>query len=274
MRGSPDSSGDMQDEHSLDDPLLAAVFGELRSWGEEPAPVPSEALAALLEGDVAPMPQPRRKRMLVSELLAGLGTKAAALGLAAKAALGVTVAAAAVTTAGAAGVLPDAAQHAVATAVQAVTPLQLPDPVSNTSVGTQGSTTPGDDESDDADDDGAGDAVGGQPDNHGVCVSATAKDGSLTGRDHGKAVSEIARSDCGKKAASSTTTTSVTSSTSTSSTTSTTPTTVAAANASRGNSGNGNSGSGNGNAGSGNGNSGNGGGNSGNGNGNGNSGRS
>jgi hypothetical protein len=40
--------------------------------------------------------------------------------------------------------------------------------------------------------------------NHGSYVSSVAKDHSTTGRDHGKAVSEAAHSDCGKKAGDST----------------------------------------------------------------------
>ena len=35
-------------------------------------------------------------------------------------------------------------------------------------------------------------------DNHGAYVSAVAQDKTLTGREHGKAVSEVARSDAGK----------------------------------------------------------------------------
>ena len=35
-------------------------------------------------------------------------------------------------------------------------------------------------------------------DNHGAYVSAVAHDHTLTGREHGKAVSEVARSDAGK----------------------------------------------------------------------------
>ena len=267
----------MHDEHSLDDPLLGDLFAELRSWGGEPAPKPSQALATLLAGDVTapvaglePASKPRRKRMLVSELLAGLGTKLAALGLVAKAGLGVGVAAAAVTGAGAAGVLPDAAQHAVATAVGAVTPLQLPDPLATTTVGTSGTVGGAAVAGDEAgeDDDGVGT---GQPANHGACVSAVAKDKSTTGREHGQAVSAIAKSDCGKEGTST--------STSIATTTTTTSTTLVAgtANSNRGNSGNaGNSGgnSGQGNAGGKSGNN-NGNGNSGNNNGNGgNSGRS
>lgn len=51
-------------------------------------------------------------------------------------------------------------------------------------------------EADDADE--AADSEGGPVDNHGAFVSAVAQDDSVTGRAHGKAVSEVARSDAGK----------------------------------------------------------------------------
>jgi len=68
-----------------------------------------------------------RKKMLISELLAGLVTQFAGLGMAAKAAMGLTLAAASTTAAGAVGVLPAPAQHAVATVVEAATPFSFPD---------------------------------------------------------------------------------------------------------------------------------------------------
>ena len=68
-----------------------------------------------------------RKKLIVSELLAGIAAKLAGLGIAAKAGLGLTVAAASVTSAGAAGVLPDPVQHAVANTVEASTPFSFPD---------------------------------------------------------------------------------------------------------------------------------------------------
>jgi hypothetical protein len=42
------------------------------------------------------------------------------------------------------------------------------------------------------------DGQNGRPQNHGWFVSQVAKDHSLTGREHGKAVSEVARSNQGK----------------------------------------------------------------------------
>ena len=70
-----------------------------------------------------------------------------------------------------------------------------------------GAPTEGDEVDDDAvegdevegdTDEGGADEAGGPVDNHGAAVSAVAKDPSLTGREHGQAVSEVARSDAGK----------------------------------------------------------------------------
>ncbi len=69
---------------------------------------------------VAGLPKRRNKKMTVAGLLAGLS-------LGAKAALGIGVAAASVTGAAAAGVLPDAAQHAVSSTVNSVSPFEFPD---------------------------------------------------------------------------------------------------------------------------------------------------
>jgi hypothetical protein len=65
---------------------------------------------------VARQPTSSRARALVSRVYAGLAAKI------------IGVAAAGVIAAGAFGVLPASAQHAVATAVSALTPLQFPDP--------------------------------------------------------------------------------------------------------------------------------------------------
>jgi len=202
----------MHREPPLDDPFLTDFLTELRSWGTDEAPEPSPALATLLVGvdRVDPVPPPaRRTKMLVSKL--------AGFGIAAKVALGVGVAAAAVTTAGAVGVLPDAAQHGVATVVNAVSPIEIPDVSARlgADVASDGGldadvtvppttvTLPAGAPADDAtDDDGAA-----APDNHGACVSAAARDRSLSGREHGQAVSAIAQSDCGKGDEGSTTST-------------------------------------------------------------------
>ena len=184
--------------------------------------MPSAALATLLAADdpiepVRPVPAgpARRKNMLVAKL--------AGLGLAAKVALGAGVAAAAVTTAGATGVLPAPAQHGVAVAVNAISPLEFPDLDGKVKVAADDSsdvtlpttTLPGDDGVG-GDDDAAGDDAEAK-DNHGACVSEVAKDKGLTGREHGQAVSAIAKSDCGKEdeTPTSTTTTSTTTTTTT-----------------------------------------------------------
>ena len=186
-------------------------------------------------------------------------------GVAAKVAFGMGVAAASVTMAGAAGVLPDPAQQAVATVVAATTPFALPepsgialqvgdDPSSSTSTSTS-TTLAGD-----ADDDGNEGTAGERKVNHGACVSAAARDKAESeGGSHGKTVSLIARSDCGKteKNGSSTTTTTVAGSSTTSS--STTSTSIASSERS-GTSGPGSSNSGRGSGNSGSGNSGSGGG--------------
>ena len=283
MTLSSDSWDEMRPEQLPDEPLLTDVLDELRSWGAEPAPVPTAALASLL-GDSAPttaappspapVPSQRRRKMPVAQLLTGLAAKLAGLGFAAKAAVGLGVASAAVTTAGVTGVLPGPAQNAVETVVEAVSPLQLSDPTgsstTSTTLANRGvSGAVGLDE-----DEGEGDEVDGtRTANHGACVSAVARDDSLTSRDHGKVVSAVAQSDCGKEDKGG-----ATSSTSSPSTTSTSiagdepsnrgggnangrsGNSGASANGGPGNSGNagnsGNSGSGGGNSGSGGGNSG------------------
>jgi hypothetical protein len=271
-----DDPHDCVQDTQADEPLLDDFLAELASWGVRPAPAPTPALLALLGDTPPPSPTPghrhdrgvratqtRRKRNMLTTKLAGLG-------LAAKVALGAGIAAAAVGTAGATGVLPAPAQHAVASVVDAVTPLNLPDPTVNASVTAgvqtpdlQGSTTTtvagthaADDTNEGTDDTTGGTGTGGTGtgalNNHGACVSAVAHDNSLQGRDHGKAVSSVAKSDCGKTDAS--TTTSSTSSTSTS--TSTTSTTVGSGTAAVNNSGHGQSGEHGNGGGNGNGNSG------------------
>ncbi|HEX3620970.1 MAG TPA: hypothetical protein VHT97_01505 [Acidimicrobiales bacterium] len=222
-----DASSASDDQWPAGDAALAAFAEDLRMVASGPAPEPRPGLvAAMARGAEVPTgPQPGRPKMLVKTVLGSL---------AAKVALGVGVAAASVGAAGATGVLPDQAQHAVASVVNATTPFVLPDPstarpqvaddvptssTSTTLARGTGTTLAG----------GAGDdaATGGhatedQADNHGACVSAVAQDKSGTDS-HGKTVSSVARSDCGKTTTSSTvpgsTTTSSTSSTSSTSTT-------------------------------------------------------
>lgn len=249
-----------RDEWSAGDPALAAFVDDLRVIGSGPAPEPRPGLVAVMrQGPSVPtVSAPGRRKMLVKTVVGSL---------AAKLAFGVGAAAASVTAAGAAGVLPEPAQHAVASVVEATTPFALPDPstvIDQVRPDISGSTTTTVAGGTVAGDTGGDDATGTRKANHGACVSAVAK--SDTGSaSHGKTVSSVARSDCGKTAAS-TSTTVVSSTTSTtlpgSTTTSTavTTTTVAddaarSANSGRGNSsGNGNRGNGNsGNANSGNG---------------------
>jgi hypothetical protein len=159
VTGIGDYHNEMSPRHQLDDETIEAFFAgrplatgesaclaafaeEVRLAAEGPVPVPSPALAAVLaegfstdKGDlpataasnvpgpatqVAGLPKRRSKRMVVTELLAGLT-------MAAKAGLGLTMAAASVTAAGAGGVLPDPVQGAVGGAVEAVTPFSFPD---------------------------------------------------------------------------------------------------------------------------------------------------
>ncbi|MDQ3896696.1 MAG: hypothetical protein M3326_05500 [Actinomycetota bacterium] len=257
------------DQWPADDPVLASFAEDLRIVAEGPAPEPRPGLVAVMrQGTVTiePSTTGRKKKMLVKTLLGGLASKLA---------MGVGLATATVTAAGAAGVLPDAAQHAVASVVEATTPFVLPDPSDVTTLVNQNpvldgvttttsSTVAGakDTEADDVGDDNGGT----RPLNHGACVSTAAKDKSADdGSQHGKTVSSIARSDCGKTDASSKTSTTVSSITST--TLGTTTTTAAeprsansgpgSSNSGKGNSGNaGGSGSGGNSGNSGKGNSG------------------
>jgi hypothetical protein len=107
-------------------PALAALLtqGFSTEKGDLPATAASNVTGPAPQA--AGLPKWRKKKMLISELLAGLATKLAGLGLVAKAGLGLTLAAASTTAAGAAGVLPSPAQHAVATVVDAATPFTFP----------------------------------------------------------------------------------------------------------------------------------------------------
>jgi hypothetical protein len=258
------------EEWPAGDPALGAFADDLRVVASGPAPEPRPGLlAAMNQGPTVPIDSPDttgRKKMLVKTLLGGL---------AAKVALGAGVAAASVTAAGAAGVLPEPAQHAVASVVAAATPFALPDPSdvtlqadddptgsTSTSTSTTSTTVAGGED----DEAGEGGGTAGRTVNHGACVSAAARDKgeSTEPGSHGRTVSSIARTDCGKDATGTTSTT-VSPSTTTSST-STTSTTAGdgerGANSGPGsaNSGRGNGGNGGNNANNGNGNNGNGGG--------------
>jgi hypothetical protein len=263
MRTLPD------DSWPTGDPALASFVEDLRILAGGPAPEPGPGLVAVMRRGVSdPSPtSPGRRKMLVKTLVGSL---------AAKVALGLGVAAAGMTAAGAAGVLPDAAQHAVASVVGATTPFAVPDPSTTTAsvsrhdsmdagdaasgtvttLGDTGTTIPGTVTTlaGGATGTGTGTADDGRgtdatADNHGACVSAAAQDKSGSGS-HGKTVSSVARSDCGK--ASGTTTTVVTPSSTTVPTSSTTSTTSVASRARQngaGTAGSGAGGNGNGNSG-------------------------
>ncbi|MDP8938665.1 MAG: hypothetical protein M3O23_13220 [Actinomycetota bacterium] len=224
------------------DPALATFLDDLEVVTTRPAPTPGPGLAAFFDGispdiqlvDSQAPAAPRatlRRRKTVTELLAGLVAKLAGLGMAAKAGLGLGVAAASITTAGVANVLPDPAQHAVATVVNTLSTFDVvTDPSDEDEV--IGGVEEGIEDvpvTDDVDvpelpenvelpdagegeGDGEGDGTGvdGAPLNHGTCVSAVARDKTATQGtpgSHGKAVSAVARSDCGKQTAGSPATT-------------------------------------------------------------------
>jgi len=197
---------------------LAAFAEDLRTVVSGPPPAASPLLAQLLTRGISTdalsaladpagpstAERPTRRRLtMIKNTLAARAAKVAGLGAIAKLALGVGVAAAAVTTAGAANVLPDPAQNAVATVVNAATPLHIDgahhhghsgnhvtDAVTDASTDDETGTI-GDDTGTTGDDTG----VAGQPtDNHGACVSAIAKSAPTgQGSDHGAAVSEAAK---------------------------------------------------------------------------------
>ena len=232
------------DQWPADDPAFAAFAEDLRIIAAGPAPEPRPGLVAVMRQGAVPIQSPagRSKRMLVKTFVGGL---------AAKVALGMGVATASVTAAGAAGVLPEPARDVVASVVAAATPFQLPDPslnlqvgggdLSSTSSSSSTSTTL-------AEDDGEGsDGTTERKANHGACVSAAARDKAETQtggepNSHGKTVSSIARSDCGKEEKGSTSSTTSTTVGSSSTSSSSTSTTVAgsqrSANSGPGNSGN------------------------------------
>lgn len=179
--------------------------------------------------------------------------------LAAKLAMATGLAVATVTAAGAAGVLPEPAQKAVASVVEATTPFALPDTdgealvdevvddgTTTTTLDTS-TTIAGDDDA--GDDAGEETTDGTRKENHGLCVSTVAKN-TPGGPGKGKTVSSIARSDCGKTSTTvaPTTTSSTTVTTLAPTTTSSTVAGIApsTANSGKGNSGNSaNSGKGN-----------------------------
>jgi hypothetical protein len=105
---------------------VASFVGDARTAAEA-VPTPSHALASALATGILPVPAEapqslwRKYKMKIKAFVASLG-------VAGKIALGIGVAAAATTGAGAAGVLPGPVQHVVASAVDNVTPFEMPDP--------------------------------------------------------------------------------------------------------------------------------------------------
>jgi len=133
-----------RDPGRADVAMLVSFVEDARAISRRPVPVPSAPLAAILaEGlsteksgvlvtavnngagpakEAAGSPGRTKKKQAVAQLVARLSVGA-------KAALGIGVAAVAVTGAGAAGALPGPAQHAVAAALNTMTPFGFPDNV-------------------------------------------------------------------------------------------------------------------------------------------------
>ncbi len=156
MRRRGDDGREMPHEPFDDDAIDALLAGTTPDAGSralagfvdgmraaaEAVPTPSPALAAAIAAGgistpVAPSSKWKQVSMKIQAALAGMG-------LAGKIALGVGVAAAATTGAGAAGVLPSPVQHAMARAVDAVSPFSIPDP--EHSAGGDGAVAAGDGE--------------------------------------------------------------------------------------------------------------------------------
>lgn len=106
---------------------LVAFVGELRNQASGPVPAPSPRLASMLELGFAPDGGGARA---AADHAGGRGLRPAGVRRrgsgAARAAVAGVAAVIGLTAAGAAGALPGAAQDAVATAVEAVTPFQFP----------------------------------------------------------------------------------------------------------------------------------------------------
>jgi hypothetical protein len=108
---------------------LAAFVGELRSQATGPLPAPSPQLASMLELGFAPDGggAPAAADHAGGRGLRPAGPRRRGLGATARAVVAGVVAVMGLTAVGAAGALPGAAQDAVATAVEAVTPFEFPD---------------------------------------------------------------------------------------------------------------------------------------------------
>ncbi len=134
---------------------LASFAAHVRSAGDRPAPPASLELQALITAHAGELSRADLARRVTPPSLVGspargahrrlasIGTKVAGLGLAAKVALGVSVATAGLAGAGATGALPGGADDVVRDAIEAVTPLDLPDgvaPSGGEGPGRRGST--------------------------------------------------------------------------------------------------------------------------------------
>ena len=235
MNPLPDGEGEMNanelpDEVAVEallkgrplDPELAPMAGlieDLRSLAQGPPPAPSAALASVLSDgltEAAGSPAGRAdKRSKTMGTRSGLLAKLAGMTMAAKIALGTGVAVAAVGAAAVGGlpegpVLQDPGN--VSQVVDEVPGGNTEDALEDI-VGGVPTTVPGVGGDDDEDEgagggstttttpggtSGGGSTPTSEPKNHGACVSQVARDRSLQGREHGQAVSQMAKSDCGK----------------------------------------------------------------------------
>ncbi|GIU90478.1 MAG: hypothetical protein KatS3mg010_1577 [Acidimicrobiia bacterium] len=171
---------EMGHQPDFDDPALADLIGAVRRTYGGDAPEPSAALRELFEGGPEHVRSSTMRRTLV-QLVAATGVLLLATGGLA-----------------AAGALPGVVQDAVSSAAGTVG-VDLPgggdEPApgdgttsttaeSTTTSTTAESTTPTSGEGEDGDDD--------RPENHGAVVSEVARDKSLHGCEHGRAVSSVA----------------------------------------------------------------------------------
>ena len=192
---------DMEDLPDFEDPALSELLGGVRATYGARSPVPSPALAVYFEAAAKPHRSVSMRRVL-AQLVAATTVVVAATG-------GLAVA----------GALPAPVQDAVSNTADNVG-VEVPqgDDATAPPDAMDATTTPGDDDAavdepttvadetddeatddeatdDDATDDDATDDEGDgatHPDNHGAEVSAVARDKTLHGCEHGRAVSSVA----------------------------------------------------------------------------------